>query len=111
MEDLFSYSFILFIKNLRGQNIIIGDNLFGHLSIEVKLGEVHNVRFILSPPNVVHLCQPCLAFFRALKAARRKVLGEWKKKKRCSTEMLNKMFQLLLNHLNLLSKQNLRPLE
>lgn len=81
-EDWFIKLFIPFVKNLKGPKVLIGDNLASHLSLEViKLCEIHNIRFILLPPNSTHLCQPLdHAFFRPLKVAWRKNLDDWKKK-------------------------------
>lgn len=81
-EDWFSTLFIPIIKNLDGPKVLIGDNLTSHLSLEVlKLCNIHNIRFVLLPPNSTHLCQLLdLAFFRHLKGAWRKTLVDWKKK-------------------------------
>lgn len=55
-EDWFTTLFILFIKNLKGPKVLIGDNLASYLSLEViKLCGVYNIRFILLPPNSTHL--------------------------------------------------------
>lgn len=81
-EDWFSTLFIAYIKNLEGPKVLIGDNLASHLSLEViKLCDIHNIHFVLLPPNSTHLCQPLdIAFFRPLKGAWRKTLDDWKKK-------------------------------
>lgn len=83
-EDWFVNICVPFFRDKTGKKAVIGDNLASHLSSEVvnlcvKLG----IEFILLPPNATHLCQPLdVAFFKALKAAWRKTLEEWKKRNR-----------------------------
>ena len=83
-EAWFTDILLPYIRRLEGPKLLIGDNLSSHISLHVvQQCEIHNVRFVLLPPNTTHLCQPLdVAFFRPLKLAWRKVLGEWKQHNR-----------------------------
>ena len=70
-----------YLKNKTGRKILIGDNLFSHLSMEsVKLCKDNDISFIFLPANSTHLTQPLdVAFFCPLKSTWRQILEEWKK--------------------------------
>lgn len=67
-----------------GPKVMIGDNLSSHLSpLVIRQCQLHNIKFILLPPNSTHICQPLdVAFFRPMKIAWRQVLDKWKSKNR-----------------------------
>lgn len=73
-----------FFRNKRGKKVMIGDNLSSHITVDViNLCEENDIRFILLPPNSTHLCQPLdVSYFAPLKKSWRKILTEWKQKRK-----------------------------
>ena len=69
-------------KKLDEREVLVGDNLSSHLSLNViKLCEENNIAFMFLPANSIHICQPLdVAFFRPLKSAKRFIMDKWKRR-------------------------------
>jgi len=84
IEDWFFSLLLPTLKKRSGKQILIGDNLSSHISINVlEACKQHNIAFVSLPPNSTHLTQPLdVAFFRPMTIAWRQILTEWKEKGR-----------------------------
>lgn len=84
-QDYFEKIILPYVKKYPGEPaVVLCDNLASHKAYHiVELCMNHNIRFVLLPPNSTHLCQPLdVAYFRPIKRLWRKVLSDWKQKKR-----------------------------
>ena len=79
-EDWFFQLVLPRLKMQAGKKVLIGDNLSSHINVAVlKKCEETQIAFIALPPNSTHLTQPLdIAYFRPMKVAWRKILGQWK---------------------------------
>ncbi|KAE8741228.1 hypothetical protein FOCC_FOCC013243 [Frankliniella occidentalis] len=101
-EDWFRTTLFSWAESVDGDEVVIGDNVSSHFSKRVfEMCSEHKIKFICLPPNSTHLLQPLdVAFFSPLKAAWRKILGEWKKSSKNRTLTLPKpAFPALLKKL------------
>ncbi|XP_072397988.1 uncharacterized protein [Diabrotica undecimpunctata] len=83
-EDWFLSIALPYFRNLEGSKVMIGHNLFSHLTVNViEQCKNNGIKFVLLPSNSTDLLQPLdVAYFRPLKNAWRKVLTIWKIKNR-----------------------------
>lgn len=100
-----------YFRNKQGKKLMIGDNLSSHLTLDViQKCEENNIVFVLLPANSTHVCQPLdVAFFGPLKRCWRRILTEWKMKRRGPFQKSD--FPLLLkrtlNEIEATSEQNI----
>lgn len=73
-----------YYRNKEGKKLLIGDNLSSHITLDViQKCEENNVTFALLPANSTHVCQPLdVAYFGPLKKCWRRILTDWKLKRR-----------------------------
>ncbi|KAJ8890890.1 hypothetical protein PR048_010399 [Dryococelus australis] len=76
--DWFQSLILLRLKKSDGKKVLIGENLFSHTTPTVlQLCEQNYISFVCLPPNSTHLTQPLdVAFFRPMKVAWKKCLGQ-----------------------------------
>lgn len=111
-EDWFQTIILPHCRRLEGVKAVIGDNLASHLSVKiVELCQQHNIKFIFLPPNSTHICQPLdVSYFRPLKIAWRKVLKEYKSKKKGSIakDIFPRLLKATLQKVALSSTNNIK---
>ena len=81
-SDWFTTIALPYCKKVDGREVLVGDNLGSHLSLDViNLCEKNNIAFVFLPPNSTHICQPLdVAFFRPLKSVWRFIMDKRKRR-------------------------------
>ena len=63
-QDWFENLFLLYVRKLEGDVVLIGDNLSSHCtSCVLSLAQGHNIKLLSLPSNSTHLMQPLDAAF------------------------------------------------
>lgn len=109
--DWFRQIVIPFFRGKEGPKVMIGDNLSSHITTEViQTCQEHEIRFVLLPPNTTHLCQPLdVSFFAPLKRMWRKILTDWKLKRRGPFQKSDfpHLLKTALNNIEASSRKNI----
>jgi DDE superfamily endonuclease. len=114
-EDWFFKILLPAAKKKEGTKVVIGDNLYRHISPSVlDECEKNQIRFICLPPNTTHITQPLdIAFFRPMKMAWRQVLSDYKDNQGANQTGLNKqdfprLLRALMSHIEPNAPDNLK---